>query len=150
MTLPLLPLIHYKLIKNTVLLYGLSSYHLAPFKDSFKDSNASYFMCYHNYNKNHFLCVAFQATRKGRRISPTSSQLSGFIFPYLRYFLMCRFLLHLIHTSSLKCICIILILLWFSNHWRVYNLCFHWLSFCPLRFAPISLIFPVTYVISPI
>lgn len=29
MTLPLLPLIHYKLIKNTVLLYGLSSYHLA-------------------------------------------------------------------------------------------------------------------------
>lgn len=29
--LPLLPLIHYKLIKNTVLLYGLSSYHLASF-----------------------------------------------------------------------------------------------------------------------
>ena len=116
----------------------------------FKDSNASYFMCYHNYNKNHFLCVAFQATRKGRRISPTSSKLSSFIFSYLRCFLMYRFLLHLIHSSSLKYICIILILLWSSSNWRVYILCFHWLSFCPLRFAPISLIFPVTYVISPI
>lgn len=54
--------------------------------------------------------------KKGRRISPTSSKLSGFIFSYLRYFLMCRFLLHLIHTSSLKCICIILILLRLSDH----------------------------------
>ena len=70
-------------------------------------------------------------SKKGRRISPTSSKLSGFIFPYLRYFLMCRFLLHLIHTSSLKCICIILILLRLSDHWRVYNLCFHSLCFSP-------------------
>ena len=46
---------------------------------------------------------------------------------------MCRFLLHLIHTSSLKCICIILILLWLSDHWCIYNLCFYSLSFCPLR-----------------
>ena len=46
---------------------------------------------------------------------------------------MWRFLLHLIRTSSLKCICIILILLWFSDHRRIYNLCFYSLSFCPLR-----------------
>ena len=71
--------------------------------------------------------------KKGRRISPTSSKLSGFIFSYLQYFLICRFLLHLIHTSSLKCICIILILLCFSDHRRIYNLCFYSLSFCPLR-----------------
>ena len=52
-------------------------------------------------------CIAIKLHKKGRRISSTSSHLSGFIFSYLRYFLMCRFLLHLIHTSSLKCICII-------------------------------------------
>lgn len=80
------------------------------------------------------LHIMFQTNKKGRIIYPTPSLLSGFIFPYLRYFLMCRFLLHLIHTSSLKCICIILILLRLSDHWRVYNLCFHSLSFCPLRF----------------
>ena len=39
--------------------------------------------------------------KKGRRISPTSSHLSGFIVSYLRCFLMCRFLLHLIHTSNI-------------------------------------------------
>ncbi|EDM49901.1 hypothetical protein EUBVEN_02547 [Eubacterium ventriosum ATCC 27560] len=54
--------------------------------------------------------------KKGRRISPTPLHLSGFIFSYLRCFLMCCLLLHLIHTSSLKCICIILILLRLSDH----------------------------------
>ena len=34
-------------------------------------------------------------------ISPTPSLLSGFIFSYLRCFLMCRFLLHLIHTLDI-------------------------------------------------
>ena len=32
------------------------------------NSNDSYFMCYHNYNKNHFLCVAFQATKKRTQV----------------------------------------------------------------------------------
>ena len=36
-------------------------------------------------------------------------------------------------SLAFKCICIILILLRFSNHWRVYKLCFHSLNFCPLR-----------------
>ena len=48
--------------------------------------------------------------------SPTPSKLSGFIFSYLRCFLLCHILLHLIHTSSLKCVCIILILLRLSDH----------------------------------
>ena len=34
------------------------------------NSNDSYFMCYHNYNKNHFLCVAFQATKKDAESIP--------------------------------------------------------------------------------
>ena len=78
-------------------------------------------------------CIATNRCKKGRRISPTPSLLSGFICSYLRYFLMCCFLLHLIHTSCLKCICIILILLWLSDHWCIYNLCFYSLSFYTLR-----------------
>ena len=37
-------------------------------------------------------------TQKGRRITPTPSLLSGFIFSYLRYFFFCLYLN--IHTSS--------------------------------------------------
>ena len=47
-------------------------------------------------------CIIYEPrcikTQKGRRITPTPSLLSGFIFSYLRYFFFCLYLN--IHTSS--------------------------------------------------
>ena len=60
---------------------------------------------------------------------------------------MCRFLLHIIHSSSLKCICIIPILLRFSNHWRVYNLRFHSFSFYPPRLCLFLLLLHMLFLI---
>ena len=77
-------------------------------------------------------CIIYEPrcikTQKGRRITPTPSLLSGFIFSYLRYFFFCLYLN--IHTSSLKCIRIILILMCFSHHRSIHNLCIDSLRLC--------------------
>lgn len=84
----------------------------------------SYFMCYHNYSKNHFLCVAFQATHKDAGFSPTSSHLSGFISLYHWHFF--RYIhLHIRIASCFKCIRIILVLMCFSHHRSTNNFCFY-------------------------
>ena len=68
-------------------------------------------------------CIATNRCKKGRRISPTPSLLSGFICSYLRYFLMCYLLLHLIHVSSLKCIiCLIFHGIYFLDYHQIFSM----------------------------
>ena len=50
--------------------------------------------------------------------------------------------------SCLKCICIILIFLWFSDHWCIYNLLLLLLSFCPLRLC-LFLCFRILHMLFP-
>ena len=85
-------------------------------------------------------------TQKGRRITPTPKLLSGFICPYHWHFFRC-FNLHICTASCFKCIRIVLILICFSNHWSIHNLCVDFLS---TLFLVLSLCFLLALHYTPI